>query len=573
MAWTRLSAIGIHWDPEAACFCDGLGTWTPWSISSQELQHRLEAQWQAAVAASLQHRPGFGGLQRVDAFTTRLLLRQFGQEAQAVLRVALTGRFFTERELHHVGQSDQPFCPFCGAIDGIPHRVESCPMFQADRAQHLGHLQDTVSSLAPIQKEHAWALQPAGISDLQCSLLSIGWGEADSLQPLCSVGRPQHLFVDGSCLMPRVPPLRLAAWSVVLALSDTLFESSVIDVGPLPTVIQTSFRAEIYAMLKALQYIVISPGDFCVWSDCAGVVAKLQRFQDGGPEPLYLSSNSDLWRMVWEALQGVRHRVTICKVPAHMDVLAAEDLVHEWAIVLNGVADSAAKHANLNRPESFWSLWNQVRVSYNQELDNAQRCMDFHAAMGLRATTHKGRTHDAVAPAQQPGPTHWICFADVVSVPMPKLVARWGADYVDRLSSWLRTNFLAPTDEAVPAWISKVELFFGFLLATGYLPPVYEAKRKVWLRSPHLIAQTHRRVQWFNQNLSAVAHALGQPLVFENRWPSSAALGGLHPCLAIVLPVQLKSSIDRYLTGHMTQLRGLPATRWRSLPLPEACLR
>ena len=325
----------------------------PLDLSKQELQYRLERQWQLAIAATLRHRNGFEGLQQVDATLTRLLLKQHSPDAQAVLRIALTGRFFTEKELHHIGQSDQPHCPFCGAMDGISHRIDHCPKFQDDRVEHLARLQGNFASLPPVQREHAWALRPQGLCDLHQALLAIGWDSPNEMPPTQDVGQQHHLFVDGSCLMPATPQLRLASWSVALALPEALFASAVVAAGPLPTLIQTSFRAEIFAALKALQYVEQCAGHFCLWSDCAGVVNRLCQFQNGGAEPESLTSNCDLWRAVWHAMQGVKHRIRICKVPAHMDVHSAEDLVHEWAIVLNGAADNAAKQANLNRTDAF----------------------------------------------------------------------------------------------------------------------------------------------------------------------------------------------------------------------------
>ena len=275
---------------------------------------------------------------------------------------------------------------------------------------------------------------------------------------------------------------------------------------------------------------------------------------------------------MWHLMQRVSSRIHVRKVPAHMDAQAAEDLVHEWAIVLNGVADGAAKHANLNRSESFWRLWDRVRISYNCELTNAQCCANFHVAVGQRALRHKTRPHDTVAPRQQPAPGRAIHFENGADIAMPALVERWGAEYVRKLAGWLRDTFL-PGNDSPPTWVSKLELFFGFLLATNFLPPIYDTKRKIWIRNPHLVAPTYKRVTWFSLNLSAVAKAMGQAVVFAQRWPSSAALGGIHPCIAVRLPTQLRTAIDRYISGAMARPHGSSSTRWRSLPVPDSCLR
>ena len=266
-------------------FPDAIGTWDPWQVSKQELQYRLEMQWQHVVATATQHRPGFQEMQQVDALLTRSLVGQFQPDAQAILRVALTGRFFTEKELHHIGQADQPVCPFCGQEDGVLHRVQHCPAFQADREAHLSPLQGDLDDIVPAQREHAWSLRADGLRELQALLQGIEFGEAPQLATPPVEGQLQHLFVDGSCLLPRVHQLRLASWSVVLAGSEDPSHSEILAVGHLPSFLQTSFRAEIFAAFKALQLAESSEGAWCIWSDCAGVVARLQQYLDGGSDP------------------------------------------------------------------------------------------------------------------------------------------------------------------------------------------------------------------------------------------------------------------------------------------------
>ena len=156
--------------------------------------------------------------------------------------------------------------------------------------------------------------------------------------------------------------------------------------GHLPTFLQTSYRSEIYAALVALMVVEASGGYFCIWSDCAGVVARLQKFQSGARKPQYLSLNNDLWITVWQLLQHVKHRVLFRKVPAHDDLDNASDLVHEWAVFHNHAADAAAKAANQSRSEEFWSLWNAVRVSLNEQGQRADWILALHAAVGVKAT-------------------------------------------------------------------------------------------------------------------------------------------------------------------------------------------
>ena len=110
----------------------------------------------------------------------------------------------------------------------------------------------------------------------------------DKLSGLVKLTQFSHLFVDGSCLLPQHRPLRIAAWAVALAASSAQSTPQVLQAGPLPGILQTSFRAEIYALLVAVMCVEASVGCFCIWSDCAGVVSRVLRFLQGCPKPRFI---------------------------------------------------------------------------------------------------------------------------------------------------------------------------------------------------------------------------------------------------------------------------------------------
>ena len=342
-------------------FSDQLGPLDLWGASKQEIQERLENLWHISVAVQLKHRVGLRGLESVDVLATRAMLREYKPEAQSLLRVSLTGNFFTEKELHHIGEGNGTACPFCGQPDSIAHRIRSCVFFQGERAATLGQGGGDLGVLPPVQLEHAWAILPTGFQDLREALNCLPWyTHVDSLPALWDAQR--HLFVDGSCLLPRNQHLRLASWSVVLGSISLQEVPTTLAAGTLPTIVQTSFRAEIFAFLIALRIVEASTGNFCIWTDCEGVMSRVVKFLDGAIHPSPVSSNCDLWKPLWQLVQLVRGRVQVRKVPAHDDRNRAEDVVHEWAVIQNDAADAAAKLANLNRSSDFWELWDTVRV-------------------------------------------------------------------------------------------------------------------------------------------------------------------------------------------------------------------
>ena len=77
------------------------------------------------------------------------------------------------------------------------------------------------------------------------------------LVPVCPI---MDLFTDGSCLYPSDPDIRMAAYSVIASQSfsldfdSTWFTSLVAQV--LPGLIQTTARAELMAVVTALQFAV-----------------------------------------------------------------------------------------------------------------------------------------------------------------------------------------------------------------------------------------------------------------------------------------------------------------------------
>ena len=349
---------------------------------------RLERQWHLSVSSHLQHRTGFQGLGNVDAAATRALLRGYRPEAQSLLRVSLTGKFFTEKEQHHIEQDGDSACPFCGQPDGIAHRMRHCLFFQHERDAILESGGCDLGDLPPVQLEHAWAILLAGISALRHSLNQISW-QVD-FEPLSHVGDAlHHLFVDGSCMLPGHTHLRLASWSVVLGSLALQELPTALCSGVLPTIIQTSFRAEIFAFLNALRIVEASQGDFCVWTDCEGVRTRVLKFLDGAAPPSAMASNCDLWKPLWQLLQQVKGRVQVRKVPAHDDCDRAQDVVHEWAVIQNDAADAAAKLANMTRSEEFWALWDSVRLQCNVESRRAETILALHAAVGHKASRSK----------------------------------------------------------------------------------------------------------------------------------------------------------------------------------------
>ena len=138
---------------------------------------------------------------------------------------------------------------------------------------------------------------------------------------------------------------------------------------------------------------------------------------------------------------------------------------------------------------------------------------------------------------------------------------------------WVSRTFRHDSVESRPVWVSNVELFLGFVLEMSYIPPVYVACRKQWVRNPHISATLPNWVKWSFRNLTALLKAGGVQIVTAQKWPASSALGGVHTCLPVVLPERQRLVIESFLDSRLRSCPPHGNNRWRSLTLPDSCYR
>ena len=173
------------------------------------------------------------------------------------------------------------------------------------------------------------------------------------------------LFCDGACWCPAYPAFRVAAWSVVVQLpcssSSSLYESFPVCAQPLSGLVQTIFRAELRALLAALEFGIHWDRHMRIWSDCQAVVSGFDRYVRGRVPLSPNAAHADLWKQIQElAWDFGLERVQVIKVPAHTHVDADTSDFEQWYIWGNRAADRAAKGANAQRGLTVWRLWQQV---------------------------------------------------------------------------------------------------------------------------------------------------------------------------------------------------------------------
>ncbi|CAL1137617.1 unnamed protein product [Cladocopium goreaui] len=157
------------------------------------------------------------------------------------------------------------------------------------------------------------------------------------------------------------------------------------------------------------------------------------------------AANADLWS--W-ALQSVERlgleQIILTKVAAHRLVASATSRYEAWLFWHNTAADHAAKTANLDRGESFWTLWQKhVReVTAAQEV-HAQ-AWNLHLQVALMSVKDdQALTLDTVEIQQ---PKHTRVFDKLFDVSawqgdLPKQFANeYGHGMATRVATWWKTR-------------------------------------------------------------------------------------------------------------------------------------
>ena len=242
------------------------------------------------------HYQGEGVQEGVDFTVLHRVLKKKSQdgepEAAGMLRNMASAAFWTEKRLADAGYASgtSGLCPRCGACDETPlHRFWSCPC-NSEVPDRIVSQTDCYRECAE-GEEHLACLWTRGLMPLPISTghlpppvdRSWNWGRLVDQERV----HGGTWGIDGSGgEHAKDWRLRRCGWSIVRRGADGGFDS--LAFGTLPTLKQSSPRAELYAFLQLLRR---SYGDVTVYSDCA-IVTK------GFRKPLSALSKSsmlDLW--------------------------------------------------------------------------------------------------------------------------------------------------------------------------------------------------------------------------------------------------------------------------------------
>ena len=468
----RLHQVGFHPGVHGSV-SDAIGTFRFLECPFGELLLRLQLAWTSVMASQVQHRSSFRGFETVDVALTRLAHGRFDSYDQGILRKHLHGATLTNAHAQHWSSSRSDLCCKCGALDSLRHRLLDCPATQHIRDGLPVEFRGALPSLPAVVVEHGWTLRPCLANSWLQYLDSIP--REVTFSP-CGV-RPVILdiFTDGSCLFPTNCSLRVASWAVVLGRPFQLDFGSddfvPLAAQPLPGLIQTAYRAELFAIQTALQYAVASGRGVRIWTDCQSAIAAFNaHVNDQFPVPAN-SKHCDLLRSIQNLAGRVYSGcVAVLKVPAHTSLATASTDLERWLLTGNDKADQLAKAANVARPETVWSLWS----AFSAQLDLCQEQADAARAFLLAVSKFWNDNTVSTRPAvpQEARPTRAARVQPELLLDMPDALVLHGAtfrrsfglDLFVRVSRWISS---IRASDAPLRWISFHQLFISFQRREG----------------------------------------------------------------------------------------------------------
>lgn len=283
--------------------------------------------------------------------------------------------------------------------------------------------------------------------------------------------------------------LKIAAWSVIQAHpSGHVSDSQVLIAGQVPGILQSAFRAELFAVLQALKYTWYWNRKIRIWSDCQSVVSRLLQMLYTHKAPAANSIHADLWPDIYELLECLQFQesVIVTKVAAHQDVDEVCNAAEQWAFVHNALADRTARLANLQRTNVFWALHREharavefasfvSTVVQDVIILNISRKVVLHESTCGEIPVEELQPQH-VAPLMSVQAPRWEGFTPKFPLPL-NCTAKYGHRFVATVTSRFQ-QAIFEAKHADSAWISVHQLFLDYQFQTGELGPIRD---RTWI--------------------------------------------------------------------------------------------
>ena len=454
---------------------DQYGSFDLASCNVVELRTRVGWSWLQVVAQKLENRLDFAHFSSVHVADTLAGVRKFPIQDQAALRAVLNGTTFTNRHAYHWSDSGVLECPACGMEDGLHHKYWCCPYVQDLIHEVPSVVVDLLPVLPSCVADRGWTLSPGLLVAFRQVLLSLPTEPV--FQPCREFGgEVLDVFTDGSCLFSHDRDLRLAAWAVSVCDAGPCDPNGVFQVlasAPLSGLVQSAYRAELFAVQVALQHARHKGCGIRVWTDCQGVQVRFKRLVEQGGRLNVNGPHADLWTAILDHVDAIgRSRVIVAKVTAHVPKEQLDLDIETWLAKGNNAVDAAAKCANRDRGDKFWTLWQNTVDEVLGSRALSDRIRDHLVAVNRRWLQFAG--DEAVTPERpatrqaKEQPMEWS-ISEKLDVVLPRFGKLFGDQIAELMARWW-SSLIIPDGEL--QWISYAQLYVDWQLEMAHPGPM-----------------------------------------------------------------------------------------------------
>ena len=269
----------LRWTIEAPILRDHTGNVMDWLVLDEKVFYELvKDAWVWKVFREIAGRKDIRGLEGIDWMVLQQAQRRAPAHHRPLLARLQDGTFLEPSQHTKYDLGKDALCPLCQQPDSMEHRCTSCPAradIYADHQEILSkwnsmaqakriHLLPSENPFWPCFKQHVSARK---------DIINRRYGGA------APHGEVSHLFTDGSAHGGPHKLYQLGAWAVVDAAQDQCIAR-----GALGGIGQGSDRAELRAMIAAIEFAVQTDGEVAIWTDCVyvaeGTVRLLHDEQD-----------------------------------------------------------------------------------------------------------------------------------------------------------------------------------------------------------------------------------------------------------------------------------------------------
>eukprot|EP00435_Cladocopium_sp_Y103_P072449 s162_g40.t1 len=392
---------GIGWailDPPMVVDHEG-HVWNLLTMDSKTLRTLLQDGWLQYVASQTRHRT-MRDLSGLDGRLTLMDAASMLPLDRARLSALHSGAFISNFEKSKFDEEKTPFCTMCNQEDDRAHWL-CCPRYAHLRATIPGWHADNVE-LPDCMINHLLVPRLSQLVQWRAMLYAI----EDGTQNFCVLPPKtgfHHLFVDGSCTVETYPELQLASWGVINATMGLVVSSA-----PLHGITQTIDRAELAALVSAVQWGGHTELELCIWSDSLSTVTTAERLSalDFVPECI---ENYDLWQLFLSALHDRQGITTDFRwIPSHLTAAEAEDCFEDWAICWNGLVDRLVVQQNGARPEDTLNHLRRLRALMDSTVTRLRQLRQFFFAVADQGLQNPRLAEDCIEVCSSADDDEWF---------------------------------------------------------------------------------------------------------------------------------------------------------------------